>query len=904
MKNTARLKLFFVLCVVAFTQNIPSAFAQEIEWQNMIGGWMEDYLYSIQQTTDGGYILAGASNSPISGDKTETSNGPDNDYWIVKTDSAGNIQWQNTINAIGPDELTFIQQTSDGGYILGGYSDSYLALDKTEWSQGLNDYWIVKTDSAGNIQWQNTIGGGSEDILYSIQQTFDGGYILGGYSYSGISGDKTENSNGGYDYWIVKTNSTGIIQWQNTIGGSYTDYLFSIQQTIDGGYILGGYSQSDISGDKTENSNGSFDYWIVKTDTSGNILWQNTIGGSGWDELHCIHQTTDGGYILGGYSNSNISGDKMENSIGLNDYWIIKTDGTGNIQWQNTIGGSLDDKLYSIQQTSDGGYILGGYSWSNTSGDKTENNLGQGDYWIVKTDSAGNIQWQNTIGGANSDWLKSMQQTSDDGYLLGGYSSSPISGDKTEENFNNCSDYWILKLTDKYNFITGKLFIDANSNAVQDSGEIPLVHKSVTEINTGRLAFSEQNGFYSVSVLDTGNFTVAPTAMNYFNTVPVTHSAIFTGSFQQTDSLNDFAFQPAGVFNDLHVSITPLNNFRSGFNASYQITFSNYGTTTLLGAIILFKNPNWSYVSANPNPIFTTVDSIVWTSGVLSPFQTKSIVVTVNVNTGLPIGTLINSNVRIEPIANDANSVNNFDTSNVYVTGAVDPNDILVSEDTLTTTQLSIAPYLDYIIRFQNTGNDTAFNVRVLNNISLNLDIGTFEFVASSHLLNISYGIHARLLTFDISNILLPDSNTNELASHGFIRYRIKPSNTLVAGDNISNAAFIYFDFNNPVATNTAVTHIVLPTGLTPNPSPKERGALQCYPNPTANELTVTGYVLSANEKTTLKVFDVFGKEIMSLPLGSPDGSGGGAFKLQTSNYPQGVYFVQVGSLRAKFVKQ
>jgi hypothetical protein len=242
----------------------------------------------------------------------------------------------------------------------------------------------VKTDASGNIQWQNTIGGSGDDAPWSIRQTTDGGYILGGLSDSPISGDKTENGNGGLDYWIVKTDANGNIQWQNTIGGSYDDEIYSIQQTTDGGYILGGFSSSPISGDKTENSNGSDDYWIVKTDESGNIQWQNTIGGNITDQLTSIQQTNDGGYILGGYSASPISGDKTENSNGGPDYWTVKTDASGNIQWQSTIGGSDDDRLRSIQQTTDGGYILGGYSDSNISGDKTENSNGGFDYWIVK----------------------------------------------------------------------------------------------------------------------------------------------------------------------------------------------------------------------------------------------------------------------------------------------------------------------------------------------------------------------------------------------------------------------------------------------------------------------------------------------------------------------------------------
>ncbi len=386
-----------------------------IEWQNTIGGSSSDELQSIQQTTDGGYILGGYSQSGISGDKTEACQG-NYDYWVVKLSATGTIEWQNTIGGSSNDELQSIQQTTDGGYILGGYSQSGISGDKTEASQGsgYTDYWVVKLSAIGTIEWQNTIGGNRDDMLQSIQQTADGGYILGGYSKSGISGDKTEayQSSGYYDYWVIKLSAIGTIEWQNTIGGSNNDYLQSIQQTTDGGYILSGYSYSGISGDKTEVSQGGSDYWVVKLSATGTIEWQNTIGGSSTDYLQSIKQTTDGGYILGGSSNSGISGDKTEANQGSSsyyDYWVVKLSTTGAIEWQNTIGGSSSDYLQSIQQTTDGGYILGGYSASGISGDKTEASQGNSDYWVVKLSATGTIEWQNTIGGSSLDYLQMLR---------------------------------------------------------------------------------------------------------------------------------------------------------------------------------------------------------------------------------------------------------------------------------------------------------------------------------------------------------------------------------------------------------------------------------------------------------------------------------------------------------------
>ena len=501
----------FLFWVVTFYVTLSTKLnAQEIEWQNTIGGGGNDELYSIKQTTDGGYILGGTSRSNISGDKTENNWDTTQtraDYWIVKTDALGNIQWQNTIGGSGHDELYSILQTTDGGYIMGGRSTSLISGDKTENTVGGDDYWIVKTNSSGNIQWQNTIGGSGNDWLYSIKQTTDGGYILGGWSFSNISGDKTENSNGLEDYWIVKTDSLGNIQWQNTIGGGNSDILYSIQQTTDEGFILGGYSNSNISGDKSENRIGDYDFWIVKTDSSGNIEWQNTIGGNNSDWLNSIQQTTDGGFILGGRSNSNISGDKTENSWNnSNDYWIVKTDNSGNIQWQNTIGGNSYDYIYSIQQTTDGGFFLGGNSNSNISGDKTELSMGGYDYWIIKTDTSGNIQWQNTIGGSGNDVIWSIQQTIDGQYILGGWSNSNISGDKTENSIG-LSDYWIVKICDSLSTISLCSAVSVNELVI-DNNEVDVFPNPAKDELNIQLNNSKANNLRTVSIFDVLGNTV------------------------------------------------------------------------------------------------------------------------------------------------------------------------------------------------------------------------------------------------------------------------------------------------------------------------------------------------------------------------------------------------------------
>ncbi|MBL7914795.1 MAG: T9SS type A sorting domain-containing protein [Bacteroidia bacterium] len=881
------LTLFFVL--------ISSiSFAQEIEWQRTIGGQNSDRCNSIIQTSDGGYMLGGYSESSISGDKTENGIGYA-DYWILKVDFAGNIEWQNTIGGADVDNLYSIIQTADGGYLLGGSSDSDWGGDKIEYSNGEEDFWIVKIDSVGNIQWQNTIGGLSYDILRSLIQTPDGGYLLGGSSYSDISGDKSENSKGSGDFWIIKINAVGNIIWQKTIGGAGADELISIVQNSVGEYLLGGYSYSNASGDKNENSRGGCDYWIININANGNIIWQRTIGGNDDDMLTSVILTSDNGFLLGGYSSSTISGDKSENSYGENDYWMIKIDSVGIIQWQHTYGGAEFDALSSIIQISDGGYLLCGTSISDISGIKTEVSNGDGDFWIIKTDSAGNIRWQNTIGGIGDDWMCPSIQSINGGIVVGGGSRSDISFDKNE-NSKGDWDYWIVKITDDNNQIQGTTFADLNSNQQQEPGDPAIPYLKITESNSNRFAFSQPTGFYNLLVLDSGNFEVSPDYVNLFNPVPLTHTGNFT-AIQQIDSLNDFALQPSGSFNDLCISISPLGNFRSGFNANYALNYSNLGTTTLIPTIVFYPDNNVTFISASLTPTTITPDSIVFVLGTMNPFQSGQITITVNVNTGLPIGTLINSGAMILPIANDANPGCNSNYWEVFTTGSYDPNDIIVNRKYIYDYEMPTPPDLEYIIRYQNTGNDTAFTVKILNPLDTNrLDLSTLEMVATSHPADIRFVYHERNLEFVMNNILLPDSNINEPMSHGFVRYLIKPKTTVAVGDSIQNFAAIYFDFNNPVITNTAVTNIVQSTGVQEIP----KGNISIFPNPTNNKITIR-LTETAEKVSSVNIFNIYGQEVKSIRIAPAHTA-----VIDISDLAQGVYFIKLNNsnqLISKIVK-
>ncbi|MGR3309663.1 MAG: hypothetical protein ACUZ77_02710 [Candidatus Brocadiales bacterium] len=368
--------LFAVYCIL-----FPIAQPTHAQWAATYGGGGFDVANSIQQTRDGGYIVAGGTSSFGAGFGV--------DFWVLKLDANGIVQWQKTYGGGGFDVASSIQQTSDGGYIVAGGTGSFGA-------GRFSDIWVLKLDANGIVQWQKTYGGDFNEAS-SIQQTSDGGYVGAGWTSSFGAGMG--------DIWVLKLDANGIVQWQKTYGGSDSEGANSIQQTRDGGYIVAGWTESFGAGF------GAF--WVLKLDSGGNIQWQKTYGERGSDSAHSIQQTSDGGYIV----------------VGGNPFrLVLKLDSFDNIQWQKTYGGvNFFDEANSIQQTSDDGYVVAGEAESFGAGFE--------DFWVLKLDSFGNVQWQKTYEGgfANS----SIQQTSDGGYIVAGERASLGGGS---------SDFWVLKL--------------------------------------------------------------------------------------------------------------------------------------------------------------------------------------------------------------------------------------------------------------------------------------------------------------------------------------------------------------------------------------------------------------------------------------------------------------------------
>ena len=345
------------------------------------------------------------------------------------------IEWQKAFGGSSTDQAYSIQQTVDGGYIVGGRTNSNNG--DIFGNHGGIYFWILKLDGLGSIQWKKILGGSDNETPFAIHQTSDGGYVVAGNTLS--NDGNVSGNHGDYDAWVVKIDSSGTILWQKTLGGSGWEEAWDVQQTTDGGYIVAGRSGSS-DGDLTANY-GSLDYWIVKLSIVGEIQWQKSLGGSGLDLGYSVEQTTDGGYIVAGESDS--QNGHITGNHGGSDYWVVKLNFEGKIEWEKSLGGGGIDRANDIHQTRDGGYIAFGQSNSNN-GDVTDNH-GNNDFWVIKLGETGDLVWQKALGGANDDFARSIQQTNDDGFIMTGQTQSN-NGDVIGNDGG--ADLWIVKINE------------------------------------------------------------------------------------------------------------------------------------------------------------------------------------------------------------------------------------------------------------------------------------------------------------------------------------------------------------------------------------------------------------------------------------------------------------------------
>jgi hypothetical protein len=449
-----------------------------------------------------------------------------------------------------------------------------------------------------------------------------------------------------------------------------------------------------------------------------------------------------------------------------------------------------------------------------------------------------------------------------------------------------CNDFNNLNGCTIFPQISGTVFFDANSNSIKEIGENGFQIATI-EIQPGNyLVSTDTNGFYALNV-DTGNYSISinPNNYTYYNIIPSGNTASFT-SYGQIDSLNNFAMKPNSNLNDLQISITLNGQPRADDTISYYISYKNSGTTSRSGTIKLTYDHNLTFVGTDPLFVNHSGDTLSWNYSDLLPGQQDNVIAFFSLPATIAIGSILKLKADITPLIGDNTPLNNRDSIVNYVVSSHDPNfkEVLPSFDISTSDVSNQIPFT-YTVHFQNTGTDTAFTVVIKDTISSHLEFYEIETIASSH--HYTFKMKDGISIWTFKNILLPDSLTNEPLSHGFVKYKLKPKNSLVIGDNIKNTAHIYFDYNAPVNTNTTSNKVAGALGILNKPI--INNLFSVFPNPTKGNVTIQSLVnpIECSKITVQRVDGEIIQTYEKVNLTCP-------FNLDLKNETKGIYIIQI----------
>lgn len=426
--------LLLACATLIFSSFAAVAQAPIIGWSDHFGGSGPDRAKSVRQTPDGGYIMAGTSYS-VDGD-VEGSFDSQGNIWVVKLSATGNVLWQRILGGSLEDGAESVRPTSDGGYIVVGYTKSIDGDVVGNHGDGsTDDAWVVKLNGAGQVVWKKCLGGTGFDVAHDIFPTTDGGFIVCGANDSN-SGDITDNK-GGYDFWLVKLSANGTIQWNKSYGGTSSDIARAVRQTADGGYIMCG-STSSHNGD-VAGFHAISDMWVVKVSSTGVLEWQNCLGGTQSEVGYAVELTPDGGYVVAGIAGSN--NQDVGGNHGGNDAWVVKLNSLGQKQWGRCLGGSGYEIAQAIDVTEIGQVVVAGYT-SSFNGD-VSGNSGGGDAWVAQLSPSGVLMWQKCLGGSAADWAYGIDSLGNGAFMVCG---SAESFDGLLTGNNGGPDYFFVKL--------------------------------------------------------------------------------------------------------------------------------------------------------------------------------------------------------------------------------------------------------------------------------------------------------------------------------------------------------------------------------------------------------------------------------------------------------------------------
>jgi uncharacterized repeat protein (TIGR01451 family) len=820
------------------------------------------------------------------------------DYWVVKIDANGNKLWDKTIGSSTSDFLHSAIATQDGGFLLGGLTySSYIDYDKTDSKQG---FWVVKIDANGKKIWDKVLDYSTRDnFLKSLLETPNGDFLIGVSDYfpfNQVGSPNLPSLSSNYD--IIKIDAQGNQIWSKTYGGENAEALSTIIKTQDNHYLLAGISASTASDQKSDPSRGDWDYWLVKIDEDGNRIWDKTFGGEKREYMPDVCQTPDGGFIIGGTTDTwNISGDKTEksntfiniesySSYTQQDYWVIKTDVNGNKLWDKTLGAPGQDVLSKVYALSNTSFMLGGYSHSGTNdppyypSDKTDAVCGfplsgGHDIWLIKLE-ADKLNPKIVSGSVFNDLNNNCKADAEESKLLGWYIRAEPGSHYALTDING--NYSIALDTGRYEItqipppqqahLFEKQICPTKSHLLQitptsrDTSNLNFAnqmkpcHSLTVDVSTHRLlrCFTGETKitYQNQGIINAQNASIQVIIPKYLiplrSSIPWSHrkdsllifnvgdlkpnqinfivisDSVACAPFEEVNNLtqcvkavifpknNCFDLNPEWDKADLAIFSQCLNNQTSRFiiknigegnmrKASHYTLFID-DSLLVKSTIQLDRNDSLTldlpYESASlrlevEQSLFHPYNSLI-ISALDNCMSSKQ----------KAFRSYINHFVQVKDelgIAIDCNDI----------LGSFDPNDKLAQPIGFTDKHyISKDSWINYTIRFQNTGSAEAINVMVVDTLNEYLNFETFQILSVSHpyklILKSNNGKQTLAWRFD--NINLPDSSTNVAESEGYIKFKIKPKQNLALETKITNFADIYFDYNEPIRTNT-VKHTI-----------------------------------------------------------------------------------------------
>ncbi len=852
---------------------------------------------------------------------------------VTGTDSIGfggepGVVWERMIKEVFPESITDytynLIRLADGSFAISGTieTDSVANLDG----------FIIKANADGQVLWKKRLGTRNEDFYPSICATTDGGLVA--------TGPFSVDSSNGVPF--IKLSSNGEIEWQTIINSSMiSSWGIDIALSGDGGYIIAG-DKNILINDTCNTSFGNRDSLfnvVIKLDHSGGIVWNRKyfmgINYATIDIDSRVIKLPDGYVIMKNFEE--VTGTCVVESK-LLDLVLFKIDTNGNLIWLKRYGGSKDDYGYDIQQLPNSNFLVLGLT-----------NSADGDLQGINTDTVTSVAWKIILNDTGKiidnkvydlshdmpDFFYRGHVKSDSSYILIGisemtdsssndwYTSHLLSLDKngveqwhavypdkaivTIDSINK--NEWMFgalvnvehcsfgKLGQTSN-ITGSVYYDFNKNNIKDANE-PYANKFL--IKSEKTGYSRSsvstNGWFRNDV-DTGIYkTTVKLNNDYYIAAPAERQTTFTTLFQN-DTVH-FALQPVAGKRDVSISLIPVTPARPGFNAKYKLTFRNNGTDTIPnGGVLLIKDPSVTLVSSVPAAGLVTGDSLLWMYAGFKPFDSYSIDVevklaappTLNNGDTLHYKALINSTTG-SAAAVDLTPLDDTAHLNQFVVGSYDPNDKQENvAGKIPLAKIVNGEDIQYVIRFQNTGTDTAFTVRITDTLDAKLNWNSLQMIAASHNYKMTI-IDGNKITWIFDRINLPDSNVNEPLSHGYIAFRIKAKNNLTSGEYFQNKASIYFDYNLPVVTNKTTT--VVSTAIITNVRDLVNKDMQlvAMPNPSSGELymKLSGKLTG---KFEYSIIDLYGRVLQTKSIERNSVQDTQLIPLHLNNLSAGVYYI------------